>query len=312
MVFLMKRSIICFFIVILFISCSPKEITPPIFDGQRAYSYLVKQVSFGPRVPDTPASAKCRNYFYNYFEKLGLKVDSQVFTFYDPYSQSEKTLVNVIASFKSKKKPQELGIVLMAHYDSRPRADYASDPKLKNKPIDGANDGASGVAVLMELANLFKQSPPPYNVDLVLDDGEDWGKVGDDNLYCLGAQHFAKGNIRDKYRFGILLDMVGDSGQQIYREAYSENYHKELNDMIWKAAADLGIKTFHNSVKYTVIDDHLYLNSAGVPAIDIIDFDYPYWHTEFDTSDKCSARSLKNVGEVVAKVIYNPLLWPKK
>jgi len=292
-------------------SCADKGVRPPTFNGERAYRYLVHQVDFGPRVPGTKASAECRDFFYNHFTELGAHIDSQAFSFFDPYSQTDIPLVNVIAGIKGDGEVSD-GIVLMAHYDSRPRTDYAHDPKLKDEPIDGANDGASGVAVLMELGNLFAEKAPPCDVDLVLVDGEDWGKPSDLDYYLLGSREFGRRGIREKYRFGIVIDLIGDSKQEIYREAYSERSNKMLNDAIWSAAARLGITTFRDTVKHTIIDDHLSLISAGVPSIDIIDFDYPYWHTEFDTPDKCSPAALENVGRVLAEVIYNPSLWPQK
>ncbi len=297
--------------LIQYVSCSTAEINPPKFNGERAFEYLKQQVAFGPRVPGSEASGKCRDYFYNYFVNNNIGIDSQQFTYPDPYSGNNIEMVNVIASINSDYEPSNR-IVLMAHYDCRPRTDFAFDSLLKDNPIDGANDGASGVAVLMELANLFKESTPPCGIDLVLVDGEDWGKVGDLENYLLGSREFARRGIRDKYRFAIIVDMVGEKDQRFYREVYSERFFKPLNDMVWKTAADLGVISFIDSVKYTVADDHLPLQSAGVPAIDIIDIDYPEWHTEFDTPDKCSAQSLENVGRVLAKIIYNPSLWPKK
>ncbi|MEW6413381.1 MAG: M28 family peptidase [Candidatus Zixiibacteriota bacterium] len=297
---------------LLVLSCGQGVFEPPVFDGQRAFGYLEKQVEFGPRVPGSEASASCRDYYYRHFSELGLEVDSQKFVFFDPYSQSDIPMVNVIASFKVTPDDKSPGMVLMAHYDSRPRTDFAENPQLRAQPIQGANDGASGVAVLMELANLFAQTPPEGNIDLVLVDGEDWGKAGDHHLYMIGSKEFAKRGIRDKYRFGIVVDMVGESDQQIYREGFSERYAKDLNDMVFSTARDLGLMTFIDSVRYPIMDDHLSLNIAGVPAIDIIDFDYPYWHTEYDTPDKCSAESLANVGRLLAYVVYNKSLWLKK
>jgi len=297
--------------LLLAVSCADKREPPPAFDGQKAYRYLIEQVDFGPRVPGSKASAECRDFFSNHFLGLGARVDSQAFTFFDPYSQTDIPLTNVIARYTGTGEAAE-AVVLMAHYDSRPRTDYARDPKLKDKPIDGANDGASGVAVLMELGNLFAQKAPPCNVDLVLVDGEDWGKPRDLDYYLLGSREFARRGIREKYRFGIVIDMIGDSSQQLYREGYSDRSYRALNDAVWRAAARLGITTFRDTIKYTIIDDHLSLVSAGVPAIVIIDFDYPYWHTEFDTPDKCSPTALANVGRVLVEIIYNPSLWPKK
>jgi Zn-dependent M28 family amino/carboxypeptidase len=200
----------------------------------------------------------------------------------------------------------------MAHYDSRPRAEHATDPDARERPIDGANDGASGVAVLMELGRIMSLARPPRNVDLVFVDGEDWGKTGEHDYYLLGSREFARQGVRDKYEFGIVVDMIGDSSQQIYRDAYSEKYCKNINDAIWDIAKRLSVMTFQDSVRYAIIDDHHSLIAAGLPAIVIIDMNYPHWHTEFDTPDKCSSQSLANVGHVLVELIYQVDLWPKK
>lgn len=311
----MKYILKCILPLIMILSCvmacGSLDVEPPLFNADRAFGYLEQQVAFGPRVPGSDASSKCRDYFYRHFTGSGFEVDSQVSSFFDPYSSTEISLVNVIAGYKSPH-PEAPGIVLMAHYDSRPRAEFAYDTSLASQPIDGANDGASGVAVLMEIANLIADKKPEYNVDLVLSDGEDWGKPGDHDYYLLGSRAFARKGIRGKYRFGIVIDMIGDRDQKIYREGYSNMYNLDLNDLVWKTAALLGITSFVDSVKYTVLDDHLPLNSGGVPTVDIIDFDYDYWHTEFDTTDKCSPQALANVGRVLAEIIYKPSLWPKK
>ena len=291
------------------VGCSD-PIEPPAFDGQRAYGYLEQQVALGPRVPGTDASKACRELFYQHFESCNLQVDSQAFTFFDPYSSIDTPLVNVIAHYRGGG-DDEPALLLLAHYDSRPRTDYHTDTSLIYLPIDGANDGASGVAVLMELANLFKSQPPDCNVDLLLVDGEDWGKSGDIDYYLLGSREFARGNIRDKYRFGVVIDLIGDSDQQIHREEYTERFYKPINDMLWQTAAMLGVNTFRETVRYTMQDDHISIGAAGVPTALLIDFDYKYWHTEFDTPDKCSAESLANVGKVLTYVIYNSSIWPK-
>jgi Zn-dependent M28 family amino/carboxypeptidase len=292
----------------LMLSCSQPE--PPDFDGERAFALLEKQVAFGPRVPGSESWARCRDWFYRYFDSLGIAVDSQAFTFFDPYSKTTKPLVNVIARVHPN--PGEPAVLLAAHYDSRPRTDFHSDSTRRGEPLAGANDGASGVAVLMELAALFADQTPPENVDLVLFDGEDWGRPGDRDYYLLGSKHFASRDIRNSYHFAIVLDLVGDSEQKFPREAYSERYYKPLNDLLWNTAATLGITTFVDSIGEPVIDDHLSLNTGGVPTIVLIDFDYPYWHTENDTPDKCSPQSLSNVGRVVTRVLYDPSLWPDK
>jgi len=305
------KILIVLLMLIQLISCSRSEVIPPEFNGDRAFTYLEKQVAFGPRAPGTEASKLCRNYYYDFFRDNGITIDSQNFIYSDPYSGTNIEMVNVIGRINPDMNPDNR-IVLMAHYDCRPRTDFAFDSLLKDSPIDGANDGASGVAVLMELANLFKEKDPQCGVDLVFVDGEDWGKAGDLENYLLGSREFARRGIRGKYRFGIIVDMVGDKNQQIYREGYSNKFGKPITDLVWKTALDLGINTFIDSVKYTIVDDHLPLQSSGIPAIDIIDFDYPEWHTEFDTPDKCSSESLSNVGRVLAKIIYNPSQWPEK
>lgn len=293
------------------ISCSKEIKSIPEFDSQRAFEYLVKQVEFGPRVPGTEAWKNCRAYYVEHYKNLGLPVDSQAFEFLDPYSGKNVPLVNVIVKIEGVDS-KEPGILFVAHYDSRPRTDFPSSLELASLPISGANDGASGAAVLMEIAYLLSQKKPPRNIDLVMVDGEDWGETGDNDYYLLGSREFAKRGIRNKYQFGIVIDMVGDSDQQIYREVFSQDFHPELNDMVWNTARELGITTFVDSTVHMVLDDHASLATSGVPAIDIIDFDYKYWHTDSDLVSKCSAASLENVGKVLLHICYNPSIWPKK
>jgi len=294
----------------LIVSCSENHAAPE-FNGERAFEYLKKQVEFGPRVPGTQPSRNCRNYFYEHFSALEITVDSQAFEFTDPYSRQVIPLVNVIAKIEGTNS-EIPGIILMAHYDSRPRTDFPGNPVMANQPIPGANDGASGVAVLMELASLLKQVRPPRNIDLVLVDGEDWGEPGSNDYYLLGSREFARRGVRDKYDFGIVIDLVGDSDQQFYREVFSQDYYPHLNEMIWNTAKNLNVATFVDSTGHMVLDDHISLATSGVPAVAIIDFNYPYWHTDMDIVDKCSPKSLENVGRVLAHICYNPDIWPEK
>lgn len=303
--------VISLYLATIVLTCAAPTVAPPAFNGDRSYGYLTQQVAFGPRVPGTEPWKNCRAYLVKHFVALGSIVDSQAFTFHDPYSGADTPMVNIMVRFKGHDQ-EALPILLAAHWDSRPRTDFPTIDSLRNKAIPGANDGASGVAVLMELANLFAAQSPACDVELVLVDGEDWGKEGDFDNYLLGAKKFAQAEIRNKFRFGIVLDMIGDRDQQIYREGYSNQYDRNLNDMVWKAARALGIATFVDSVKYTVIDDHLPLSAAGVPTIDLIDFDYPWWHSDEDTPDKCSPQSLANVGKVLAEIVYKKALWPKR
>ena len=299
-------------ILVLLVAGCGRDMEPPAFDGERAFEYLEAQVAFGPRVPGSEAWRECKDYLFEHFTNLGLEVDSQAFTFTDPYTGVDTPLVNIIVRYRGDPSDDK-AVLLLAHWDSRPRTDFHSDStKRETEPIDGANDGASGVAVLMELGNLISTLPPEANVDLVMADGEDWGKPIDHEYYSIGSRHFARQGIRGKYHFGIVIDMVGDRNQHFFREEISERFSKPVNDMVWETARRLGVETFRDTVLHRVTDDHMPLNIGGVRTIDIIDFNYPYWHTEFDTPDKCSPGSLANVGIVLAEIVYKPSLWPKK
>ena len=213
-------------------------------------------------------------------------------------------LSNIIAKFGTQNTP---GMLLCAHWDTRPTADQELEASDRKKPILGANDGASGVAVLMELARMFKELPPSIPVTMVLFDGEDFGSTGKDMF--LGSIHFAKTMDKSKYKYGILLDMVGDKDLQIYREGNSQLHAASVTDKVWRAANKLGYGgIFKDELKYTIGDDHVPLIEAGLPCVDVIDFDYAYWHTLDDTVDKCSAKSLQVVGETIAEVVYSETL----
>jgi Zn-dependent M28 family amino/carboxypeptidase len=176
----------------------------------------------------------------------------------------------------------------------------------RRAPIPGANDGASGVAILLQLARMLRAKPPGIGVIIVLFDGEDYGDFERDEGVFLGARHFAA-NMRKVAtpEYGILLDMVGDKDLRIFREAISERRARRINSLVFSIARELGHRrTFVDELGEAITDDHVAINDAGVPCIDLIDFDYGPWHTVDDTPDKCSAESLRIVGEVVAEVVY--------
>ena len=195
--------------------------------------------------------------------------------------------------------------MLCAHWDSRPRSENDPDSSKKSLPILGANDGASGVAILLDLGRVFQKQPPPVGVDIVLFDAEDWGLNGGEEGWFVGSKFFAQNLKGYRPRLAILLDMVGDSSLDIYREGYSQKYAGEINDYIWETAKNEHATAFADSVKYTISDDHVPLLEAGIKVVDLIDFDYPYWHTQGDTPDKCSPQSLETVGKVLISAIYN-------
>ena len=302
--------IILILIAAHFAMCADKPQLLSEFDGARAMNHLEHQTALGPRVPGTEAWTKCQEMITDTLSGYGLAVDSQMFDWDDPYSDQTFILMNLIGKYRGA--GDDTPVLLVAHYDSRPRTDFHSDPSRVNDFLEGANDGASGVAALLELARLVSVDRPEINVDFLFVDCEDWGKPGDPEHYLIGSHYFAthKGNIKGDYRFAIILDMVGSKTGKFYREGYSERFAKEINDMIWATAAKLEVGVFIDSIKQGILDDHMSINVGGVPAVDIIDLDYRYWHTEHDTADKCSAETLKNVGRVVAYVLYNKSLWP--
>lgn len=305
---MIKRTITWVFVPIAgllwFGACGGHDIVVPQFDGERAFSYIEKQVSFGPRVPGSENSAACRGYFESFFTGLGYEVDSMVFIHNDKTTGKPVRMVNQIVRVDGSGGPGAPRYLLAAHYDSRPRAEYDPDSTRREEWIDGANDGASGVAVLMELANLFAEQRPRVNIDLALLDGEDFGQPHDLSEYFLGAREMVKLDFKDKYKFALVIDMIGDKDLRIYREGYSDRYSTKINDLFWKAAAELGESVFVDSVKYDIHDDHLSFMTYKLPSAVIIDFDYDYWHTTHDTPDKCSPQSLQSVGRVVATVMY--------
>jgi glutaminyl-peptide cyclotransferase len=262
----------------------------------------VAQCDFGPRAPNTPAHEKALQFL---FEKLNATTElcqKQRFTYFDSISGQTLNLTNIIASYNPKSQRR---ILLCAHWDSRPRADRDPDSTYTHIPIPGANDGASGVAILLELGRLFKDNMPKTGVDIVLFDGEDNGLANEEKGWFLGSTYFARNLKLYNPRLAILLDMVGDKDLNIYREGISQQYARDLNDYIWGIAKETGSKAFIDSVKHSISDDHVPLLSAGVKTVDLIDFDYPYWHTHEDTPDKCSAASLAEVGKVLIAAIYN-------
>ncbi len=283
----------------LFTGCSAQ--TVPQFDGKRAYRYLVKQCDFGPRNPGSVGHEKAQAYLVQEFSKFADQVRLQPFPFTNFKDNLHLTLHNIVVSFGR----QNDRILLAAHWDTRPWADQDPNPKNRNKPILGANDGASGVAILLEIARHLKANPPKVGVDLICWDGEDSGREGHSDEYLQGSTYFARHKSPNyNPRFSILLDMVGDKDLQIYEEGNSVSYAPDVVNLVWGVAANLNISAFIPEVQYTIVDDHLPLLSAGIPSIDVIDFDYPYWHTLGDTPDKCSAASLQKVGQVMLGVIY--------
>lgn len=285
--------------ILLGISCSRSQV--PVFDAARAFSALEKQCSFGPRNPGSEGHRRCLEYLENELRLYADAVVRQPFRWTSPHDGKTHTLTNIVASFGMSGER----ILLCAHWDTRPFADFDPDPANRKKPILGANDGASGVAILLEIARVLRMKRPRIGVDIVLFDGEDSGLEGQSDSWCEGSRYFAR-NKQWSYEPGsaVLVDMVGDRDLRLPVERGSQRYSPDLVNRVWEKANELGLYAFEKTPGPEVVDDHLRLLEVGIPAIVIIDFDYPYWHTLGDTPDKCSAESLGIVGTLLLHVIY--------
>ncbi len=276
----------------------------PVFRGDAAFRLLTTQVDFGPRVPGTGGHARQLAWMDSLLTEAADTVELQPFSFVT--SGGEKlALTNVLARFQLGK---ERRVLLLTHWDTRPTSDMAPDPGQRAEPVPGADDGASGTAVLLRLAQLMAEKAPPIGVDLLFVDGEDYGP-GTGDMF-LGAREFARTLSRPSpWAYAVLLDMVGDASPRFPVEAHSAEVAPEVVQRVWRVAADLGYGAyFPLQVGPRVTDDHVSLNSAGLPAIDVIDFDYGpqnrFWHTPQDVPDNTSSETLNMVGEVMAELVY--------
>jgi hypothetical protein len=271
-----------------------------LFDKKLAWKHLTKIVSFGPRVPNTKSHTVCRNYLERQLEAVCDRVEIQEFEV--PLKPEPLKMTNVIGRFNLE---QPRRILILSHWDTRPICDMEDDPRLRRIPNDGANDGASGNAVMLELARVFSEKRPDIGVDLLFTDGEDYGP-GIDMMF-LGAKFFAK-RLSDtqvaSYNYAILLDMVGDRNQDFHPEYNSEGSAPKLYGVAMKLNRELGYRAFKEQGAYNVLDDHICLMERGLKIYDFIDFNYEPWNKTTDTIDKCSADSLESIGRTIENMIY--------
>lgn len=284
---------------------SPPPAPPREFDGAAALRYVETQVAFGPRVPGTEGHQRMAAWLDSLARARADTVIIQ--DWINVTAKGAKVpLHNVMMRFNPGA-PER--ILYLAHWDSRPTADKAINPEDRSKPIPGANDGGSGVAVLLGVADALKKQPSSLGVDLLFVDGEDFGSFEDSTETLLGARYYAKNQAPGpKPLFAVLFDMVGDRDLQIYQEGNSMTGAPEVVERVWNAAKIAGYsKIFIAAPRHTLIDDHVTLQQAGIRAIDVIDYDYgsnnSLWHTPDDTVDKLSAESLQAVGDVAMAVI---------
>ena len=279
------------------------------FDGKRAYAILERQCAFGPRYPGGDAHDSCFAYLVATLKASRAKVvEVDTFSYDSPILKKKVALMNVVARFRPELKQR---VVLGAHWDTRPWSDRDPVPAKRHLPLMGANDGASGVAVLLELARMLGngKNQPSVGVDIALFDGEDLGTDADPSGFFRGSNRYVEWKSGETPPiFAVIIDMVGSKTAVFHWEGNSRDMASNIVDLFWEEARSLGVRTFRSDVKHKVFDDHIPFLNAGIPAIDVIDFDYPYWHTTKDTPDKCSAETLEGVGRVLLSVVTKPNL----
>ena len=313
--------------LITIISCNSKQdkvtikkskikIEVPNFNSDSAYFFVERQVSFGPRVISSKAWDQCSKYLTNKLESYGAKVIVQQAPI-TTYDQKKHTLRNIIGSYSPEKNNR---IALFAHWDSRHVADY--DTINTSKPILGANDGGSGVGVLLEIARNINLKNPKIGVDIIFFDAEDYGQPENSKFptmndsWCLGSQYWSKNPHKQNYfaKYGILLDMVGGKDAEFWQEGISSYYASNIIKKVWDIAHNIGYSNFFIYKKSPqIMDDHYYVNTiTGIPTIDIIEYDpfsktnfNKHWHTHADNMNNVDRETLKAVGQTVMRVIYS-------
>ena len=313
--------------LITIISCNSKQdkvtikkskvrIEVPNFNSDSAYFFVERQVSFGPRVISSKAWDQCSKYLTNKLESYGAKVIVQQAPI-TTYDQKKHTLRNIIGSYSPEKNNR---IALFAHWDSRHVADY--DTINTSQPILGANDGGSGVGVLLEIARNINLKNPKIGVDIIFFDAEDYGQPENSKFpamndsWCLGSQYWSKNPHKQNYfaKYGILLDMVGGKDAEFWQEGISSYYASNIIKKVWDIAHNIGYSNFFIYKKSPqIMDDHYYVNTiTGIPTIDIIEYDpfsktnfNKHWHTHADNMNNVNRETLKAVGQTVMRVIYS-------
>ncbi len=293
---------------------TPKQVTVPAFQRDSAYRFVEKQVEFGPRVPNSAAHAACLEWLAGKLERYGAEVQLQSFKA-TAYNGDVLNGTNIIGKFNPQNQSR---ILLAAHWDSRHIADSPLSTERVDEPIPGADDGASGVGVLIEIARQISENPIQLGVDIVFFDAEDYGEDNGNNpeSWALGAQQFSRNlpyTPNNKPKYGILLDMVGASGARFAKEEVSRRAAPGLLNNVWKLAQAMGYGNyFVNDPVGGVTDDHYFVNTiARIPMIDIINKPIEtetgfvaHWHTQNDDMDAIDARTLRAAGQVVLAVVY--------
>ena len=281
------------------------EVAPPHvveFDGAKAMDYVRAQLAFGARVPGTAAHREAGEWLVREFGARADTVIQQTWT-HTTADGKRLPMRNVLASFNPSATRR---VLYVAHWDSRPRSEKAADPSRRALPVPGANDGASGVAVLLALADVLKANPSSIGVDLLLVDGEDWGDFDTDTDVLIGSRYFAANLPNPDYRpeFGVVWDMVGKADARFLIEPNSVRAAPEVVQRVWSTASRIGHAAFFPTREtFAITDDHVPLIEIGLKVIDVIDLDFAHHHTPEDTEDKVSQATLQVVGDVAVAVI---------
>ncbi len=292
----------------------------PLFNADSAYAFVNRQVAFGYRVPNTPGHKACGNYLVSELKRFGAQVYEQEMTL-TAYDGTKLEARNIIGSYNPE---QEKRILLCAHWDTRPYSDEDPNPANHCKPLDGADDGASGVGVLLEIARQIGMKAPNVGIDIVFFDAEDYGVPefakeqyrNTSDTWCLGSRFWGRNPHKPGYKakFGILLDMVGARDAVFYKEYISMRYAARYVDEVWETARNLGYgKYFINANGGAITDDHeAVIEETGIPCLDIINYDpnseagfRPHWHTQNDNMGNIDCDVLKAVGQTVMETIYS-------
>jgi Zn-dependent M28 family amino/carboxypeptidase len=284
------------------LACGDADGAAPRFDAEASMRYIQAQLEFGPRIPGTPSHRQAGDWIE---AQMRARADTVIVPEWTHVTKDGDSLPmkNVFARFNPGAAQR---ILYLAHWDTRPVSDAASDRAERALPVPGANDGASGVALLMGVADALRQQPATIGVDLLFVDGEDFGDFSSNTDVLIGSKYFAQNLPSPDYRplFGVLWDMIGDANLRIYQEGYSMERAPEIVSRVWQTAADLGYhETFVPTGGMSVTDDHIPLLDAGLRVINVIDIDYPAHHTPRDTFDKVSRESMQIVGNVAMELI---------
>lgn len=295
-------------IIMVAAGCHRERGPQTAFSGAAAMKYVATQLAFGPRVPGTPAHVRTGDWIVAQMRQRADTVIEQPFTHVTAKGDTLR-LRNILARFRP---GAEQRVLYLTHWDTRPKAESDPNPANRDRPIPGANDGASGVALFIALGDVLKSTPPSFGVDLLFVDGEDYGDFQSNTDVLLGSTYFAQHLPSAEYHplYGVLFDMIGDKDLQIYQEQNSVQRAPEVVQLVWGRAAKLGYSQyFIPQVGQAIIDDHIPLLDAGLRVIDVIDIDYPdpgvqsYHHTLEDTIDKLSPHSFQVVGDVATSLV---------